>query len=302
MYKKYILIKLLLWLIPCSLLAQINVSDSQDGPVAADAPAQRIVSLAPHITENLYRIGAGGQLVATVEYSDYPAPARRLPRVGSYNRLNLEQVIALEPDLVIAWEAGTPPLQLARLEQFGIRVVRDNPTTFAELAAALRRLGELTGHGPAAEALAREVERRSAQVRDANRLRPPVKLFYQLWQQPLMTLNQTQLIHHMIETCGAVNPFARRPEAAPRINLEAVLAANPDLIVAGVRSGQEAQGLPDDWQQFWQPWSQITAVREQLLFSVPTDLTHRPTLRALEGMEQICAAVEQARNRLAGEK
>ncbi|WP_036231007.1 cobalamin-binding protein [Marinobacterium jannaschii] len=299
MYKKYILIKLLLLLFSTPLLAWINITDDSGRQIRLEQPAKRIVSLAPHITENLFRIGAGRTLVAVVEYSDYPLVATQIERVGSFNKVDLERVAELKPDLVVAWGEGTPAHQLSRLEQLGIKVLRESPRSFNDIAASLTRLGSATGFELNARRQVSQMEQRLGVLRRRYRDASPVKLFYQLWQQPLITLNRQQLIHQMIELCGAVNPFADRIEMAPRIGLEGVVEANPDLIVAGLQKRKRRIGIDENWRNYWAPWHQITAVREDLLFSIPADLTHRPTMRALDGVEQMCKMVDQARSTLA---
>jgi len=299
MYKKYILIKLLMLLFSMPLLAQINITDDRGQQIQLEHPAQRIVSLAPHITENLFRIGAGRRLVAVVEYSDYPLVATQIERVGSFNKVDLERVIELKPDLVVAWGEGTPASQLRHLEQLGIKVLRESPHSFGDIADSLTRLGVATGFEGNAQRQVDEIEQRLAILRQRYRDARPVKLFYQLWQQPLITLNREQLINQMIELCGAINPFADRSEMAPRVGLEGVVAANPDIIVAGMQKRKRRIGIDENWRSYWSPWQQITAVKENLLFAMPADLAHRPTMRALDGVEKMCKMVDQARSTLA---
>jgi len=292
MCKKYILIKLYCLLLALPALAQIEVVDDGGHRVRLEAPAQRILSLAPHVTENLFSIGAGGRIVGTVSYSDYPPEALAIPRIGNYERLSLEQALSLAPDLVIAWPPGNDPAQLERLRALGIPVVESDPNSFQELAAHLRLLGRLTGRDAAAERIASGLERRiealAARYRDA----APVRVFYQLWHDPLMTINGSQFVDRMLTLCGGRNPFADRLEVAPRLGVEAVLAASPEVILA---TTEEA---PADWKERWRRWPELPAVRRDLFYQLEADWVHRATLRAADGAEQLCGYLDDARVKL----
>ncbi|MBY4678597.1 cobalamin-binding protein [Marinobacterium arenosum] len=260
-------------------------------PAAAIAqqqpPVQRIVSLAPHITENLFSIGAGDRVVGVVTYSDYPPEVQQLPLVGSYQLLNLEAILALKPDLVVAWRQGSPAAQLVRLESLGIRVLRVDGESFENIADNLRLYGRLTGLEARANRVADRFQAELQTLRQQYAGRPRVKVFFQVWHQPLMTINRSQLIHRMLELCAADNPFAERPEAIPRLSVEAVIAAAPEVIVTSLEN-------PDDhsWIDFWRRWSMIPAVRRQAFVTLDSDLTHRATLRALQGAQQLCRTLD----------
>lgn len=292
MHKKYMLIVFLgLWsmLISGSVLSEISVVDDQGRTLTLPQPASRVISLAPHVTENLYAIGAGDLLVGAVSYSDYPEAAKHLPRVGDYANLNIERILSLQPDLVVAWIDGSPGSQLARIESLGIPVLRESPDSFAEIANALRRLGAATGRNKGAEQTASDLEMRIGVLREKYQSQMQLRVFYQLWHQPLITANNSQLIDQMIKLCGGENIFASRPEVAPRVNIEAVIAADPDLILAGVERHDP------HWRDLWQPWSQMKVIRYQLLYGVNADEVHRATVRAVDGAEQVCSLLDEAR-------
>ncbi|MGB0466304.1 MAG: cobalamin-binding protein [Pontibacterium sp.] len=275
-----------------TLWAQVSVVDDLGQPLVLTQPASRIVSLAPHITENIYAVGAGALLVGAVDYSDYPEAARTVPRVGDAFNLNIERILSLKPDLVVAWMDGTSPAQLNRLEQLGIPVLRESPDSFSEIARSLRRLGVLTGQAASAETAALSLETRIERLQQRYQDRDKLSVFYQVWHQPLITANGSQLIDQIIRLCGGHNLFADRPEAAPRVNIEAVIAAAPDLILSAARTDNS------QWKKIWKPWRGIKAVQYDLLYSVNADLLHRSTLRAVEGAEQVCTLMDQARERL----
>lgn len=292
MYSRYIFIKLIWLLLVLPAQAAVTVIDNSGHSVTLEQPAQRILALAPHITENLFAMGAGDRIVGTVAFSDYPPRARAIPRVGSFGQLNLEQVLALQPDLVVAWPGGNPPAQLARLRQFGIAVFESDPRSFAAIAANLRLYGQLTGLQVDADAAALALEQRVDRLRVRYQGAAPVRVFYQLWHEPLMTVNRTLLVDQMLHLCGGENPFADRPEAVPQLGVESVLAVRPEVIIT---TTEEA---PHDWIARWQRWPELPAVSNNLFYQLNADWMHRATSRALSGAEQLCAHLDDARHKL----
>lgn len=271
------------------LAAEISVQDDTGRTVSLPAPAVRIVSLAPHLTEQLFAIGAGGQLVGAVDYSDYPEAAREVPRVGGYSRLDLERILALEPELVVGWHSGNDPRQLERLEQLGLTVYRSEPRALQDIAMSMRRLGVLSGREEQADAEAEGFVKTLGRLSVKNRDRPAVRVFYQIWNRPLMTINGRHLISDVIRLCGGENVFADLPVLTPKISTEAVLAADPDLIIA---SGM-GEARPE-WLDEWRRWEQLSAVRQQRLHFIPPDLLQRATPRLLLGAEQMCRLIARA--------
>jgi len=272
-------------------LAAVSVSDDTGREVQLAQPAQRIVSLAPHITELLFSAGAGDRVVGAVEYSDYPAAAKKLPRVGSYNAVDMERILALRPDLVIAWASGNPPALIEQLRDLGLTVFLSEPRRFEDVAGNLERLGRLAGTRATAQAAADGFRRRLRALHEQYAGRAPVNVFYQIWHRPLMTVNGEHLISKVIRLCGGRNVFADLPVLVPKLDMEAVLAADPQAIVAGVREPGDTS-----WQQDWRRWPQLRAVREGHLISVPADLLQRHTLRILDGAEQLCEALDGVRH------
>lgn len=272
--------------------ADIAVQDDTGREVRLKAPARRIVSLAPHATENLYAAGAGERLVAAVDYSDYPEAARRLPRVGGYSRIDLEAVLALKPDLVVAWQSGNPPAQVEKLRSFGLPVFMTQPNRMEDVAGQIERLGRLAGTDAAARATAEAFRARLAALREANAGKPPVRVFYQVWKTPLTTIGGPQIISSAIRLCGGDNIFGHLEQLAPTVSLEAVLAADPEAIVASGMDESRPQWLDD-----WLKWPRLTAVKRGNLFHVPPELLQRHTPRLLSGAERLCAHLDEARRR-----
>jgi len=275
--------------------AEIVVRDDSGETVRLAAPARRIVSLAPHVTETLYAAGAGAWLVGAVDYSDYPAAAKTLPRVGGYSKLDLESIAALKPDLVVGWASGNAPAHVARLRALGIPVYLSQPERIDDVAASLERYGELAGTQAVAHAAAAAFRDRLQALRTRYGARPKVRTFYQIWKQPLMTVGGTQVISDAIRLCGGENVFADLKPLAPQVTVEAVLAADPEAIIASGMGEARPEWL-DDWRQ----WKTLTAVKRDNLFFIPPDLIQRHTPRLVEGAARLCTHLEMARGRRGG--
>ena len=266
-------------------LAQVRVRDDAGAEVALTSPARRIVSLAPHATELLYAAGAGDRVVGVVRGSDHPAAARSLPVVGDVHALDLERILSLEPDLVVTWPWTTPG-QVAKLRSRGIAIYTSDPQTIDGIATSLERLGELAGTAEAAAAAARAFRQRlSAAPSSVPRTDKP-KVFYEIWNQPLFTIGGRHLISQAIAACGGENVFAALDVPAPQVATEAVIAARPEVIVAGT---DEAKRPP--WLDEWSRWPGIPAVRDARLRVVDANLLHRPGPRFADGVVQLCAAL-----------
>lgn len=273
-------------------LADFSVKDDTGQEIRLKAPARRIVTLAPHATENVYAAGAGDRLVGTVDYSDYPAEAKKIPRIGSYDRIDLEAVAALKPDLVLAWESGNNMPQVNKLKALGLTVHVSQPNTMDTIADQLERLGQLAGTEAVAHAAAERFRLRLQGLRAANANKPKVRVFYQIWKSPLMTVGGPQIISDAIKLCGGENVFGHLKPMAPTVSVEAVLEANPEAIVA--------TGMGDarpDWLHDWDRWTRMTAVQRGNLFHINPDIMQRHTPRILDGAEQLCAHLDVARGR-----
>lgn len=259
---------------------------------AWSAPARRIVSLAPHITELLFAVGAGAWIVGAVQFSNFPPEAQRIPRIGSYEQFDLEAILALEPDLVIAWSSGNPQSQLAKLERLGFVLFHSDPKRITDIPTDMRRFGAQTGTMATAEAQATAFEQTYQRLRQHFSNRTKVRVFYQIWNHPLMTVNGGHMIDHVMRLCGGENVFQSLPVLAPTVSVEAVLQANPQAIIA---SGM-AEERPE-WLDAWRRWSHMTAVSQDNLFVIPPDLIQRHTPRILQGAVRMCDILERVREK-----
>ena len=272
--------------------ADLVFKDDGGREVRLKGPAKRIVTLAPHATEMLYAAGAGERLVGTVDYSDYPPAAQKVPRVGSYDRFDLEAISALKPDLVIAWESGNPAAPVEKMRALGLTVYASQPNRLEDIAGQLERFGQLAGSEAQAREAAEHFRQRLAKLRRDNADKPPVRVFYQIWKAPLMTVGGPQIISSAIQICGGENVFGQLGQMAPTVSVEAVLAADPEAIVA--------TGMGDarpEWLDDWNKWTRMTAVKRGNLFHINPDLLQRHTPRILDGAAQLCADLDVARSR-----
>ncbi|MBU0537237.1 MAG: cobalamin-binding protein [Gammaproteobacteria bacterium] len=272
--------------------SEICVTDDSGAQLCLPKAAQRIIALSPGATELVYAAGAGDKLVAAVSFSDYPDAAKKLPRVGSYNRFDQEAILALKPDLLIGWLSGNPREQLSQLQSLGMPIYYSELRAFEDVASSLERFGILAGTADVANAAAATfrigVDNLRARYSDA----APVSVFQQIWINPLMTVNNEHIISEATRICGGVNVFGDLPNLTARIDNEAVLAANPEAIIAG-GMGEENH----DWLKDWRRFSGLTAVRRNNLFFIPPSTIQRPTPRLLQGTTMLCEHLDTARGR-----
>ena len=272
--------------------AELVFKDDSGREIRLKAPAKRIITLAPHATELLYAAGAGDRLIGTVDYSDFPPVAKKIPRVGSYDRFDLEAISALKPDLIIAWETGNPAAQVDKLKALGLTVYVTQPNRMEDVAGQLERFGRLAGTEATADAAAAQFRQRLETLRRNNAGKPKIRVFYQIWITPLMTVGGPQIITSAIQLCGGENVFGHLTQMAPTVSVEAVLAADPEAIVA--------TGMGDarpEWLNDWNKWPRMTAVKRGNLFHIHPDLMQRHTPRILDGAEKLCADLDVARSR-----
>ncbi|WP_342612882.1 cobalamin-binding protein [Burkholderia ambifaria] len=276
--------------------ADVAARDDAGNTVTLPAPAQRVISLAPHATELVYAAGGGAKLVGTVTYSDYPAAAQAVPRVGDNKALDLERIAALKPDLIVVWRHGNAERQTDALRALHIPLFFSEPKHLDDVATSLRQLGTLLGTAPVADAAAASFSRDIAALRARYAARAPVTMFFQVWDRPLTTLNGAHLFNEVITLCGGRNVFAALKPLAPSVTDEAVLAANPEAIVT-TSAGATRSDAPLPSLARWRAWPALTAVARNNLFAIDGDLLTRPSPRIAQGAAALCEDLDAARAR-----
>lgn len=280
---------------PC-VHAAVTAVDDAGQTITLAQPARRIVSLAPHVTELIYAAGGGDRIVGTVSYSDYPPQARDIPRVGDNKALDLERIAALKPDLIVVWRHGNAQKQTDRLRALGMPLFFSEPRRLESIPENLERLGTLMGTEAVANPAAADFRNQVATLRKTYADRPPVTVFYQVWQQPLMTLNGQHLVSDLLALCGGRNLFAKEAPLVPTVSVEAVIAGNPEaMLTAGMGATRPDKPLADF--SMWEKWKQVTAVARNNLFIIDGDLVNRAGPRVVKGAAEICKDLEVARTR-----
>jgi vitamin B12 transport system substrate-binding protein len=262
-------------LIGCVLLPLLNVSAWAQ---------QRIISLAPHTTELIFALGAGDRLLAVSDYSNFPVQASQLPSVASHNGLDFEKILRLQPDLIVAWQGGNKPQDLARLASLGFTLFYSHPQSPEDISDELRRLGKVLDRESAAEVLAQAFTDELTKIKSTYYLDKKIPVFYYMWSTPLMTIGSNAWVNELLNICGAQNIFNDAPTSYPEVSVEQVIRRQPNKIIA-------AMNIPlADASTFWQ------AKREFLvapLVMVNPDRLHRFTPRLINGLKQLCRKIHQ---------
>ncbi len=272
-----------------SALADVSVVDDGGHIIRLAAPAQRVVSLAPHATELLFAAGAGSKVVGVSAFSDFPIEAKNLPSVGGSGQLDLERIISLKPDLIIAWKSGNNARQLRRLRQLGLVVFESEPRSFEMVASSLERLGTLVGSDQGKTA-ARRFRERWLGLQQQYAEQSPVTVFYQIWSSPLMTLNDTHMVSQAIKLCGGINIFGHLKPLVPTVSREAVLNADPDMIITSSEKRREAES--------WRALNTMKAVQQNNLFTLDSHVLNRAGPRLVDATRTLCETIAQARKNL----
>lgn len=270
-------------------LPAIELQDDRGRAVGLRAPPSRIVALSPHLAELVFAAGAGAQLAAVVRHSDYPQAAAALPSVGDASRVDLERVIALKPDLILGWQSGNPAGDLERLERLGFAVFVTEPRRLSDIPRLLRTIGALAGSSAVAEPAAAAFEHELAELRFRYSTRQPVRVFYEIWHRPLLTVSGGHLISDIVTLCGGRNVFADAAVLTPSVSLEAVLAAQPDVVVGG-SSASTPEQLAAEWSN-----APIRALRDLPVRYVAPDFIQRQTPRIMHGARTVCAHLQAVR-------
>ncbi len=269
--------------------AAITVQDDAGNSVTLARPAQRVISTAPHVTELLFAAGGGERVVGAMSYSDYPEAAKRIPVIGSDALIDMERLLALRPDLLVVWHSGNTERQLAQLNSLGIPVFHSEPKKLEDVATSLTRLGKLLGTEATARAAAGAYRQKISKLTAAYAQRPSVRVFYQIWEKPLFTLNGEHIVTDALRACGGRNVFAGLKVTAPSVSTEAVLQENPEAIVGGEQHDGQA-GI-----NIWKPYKGLLAVQRNNLFMLDSELLVRATPRIADGLAVLCEKLDTAR-------
>lgn len=270
----------------------LSVIDDRGRSIHLDYFARRIISLSPNITELVFAAGAGGKLVGVSRYSDYPEAAKSVPDVGDSSSLDLERIIALKPDLVIAWRSGNTASDIEKLEKLGLTVFVTEATRLEDVSRLLRITGKLAGTSTQAEPAARAYEVELQQIKRSYGGRQQIRVFQLIWHQPLMTVNGRHIISDIIRICGGTNVFASASSLTPVISAESLLEADPQAIISSVSLGFAEIEV----RELLRRLSHLSAVRSNHLFFVHPDLIHRQTPRMLQAAKTVCAQLEGVRS------
>jgi len=271
--------------------SEIRVIDDRGRSVELNKPAERIISLAPHITESLFAAGAGKKIIGAVSYSDYPEAAKKIPRVGGYPTLDIERIISLKPDLVIAWASGNSSKQVEKLMALGLTVFMSEPRYPKDIAKTIQRFGVLAGSNNIAGKSYKEFMQHYNALKKRYSNKEKIKVFYQIWNKPLMTISGKHLISDIISLCGGENVFANLNTLTPQISLESVIQSKSEVIV----SGGMGKARPD-WLDDWKAWPELAAVKNEQLYYIDPALMQRVGPRILDGADKLCEIFDEARN------
>lgn len=266
--------------------APVTAVDDLGTHLRLPAPPRRIVSLAPGATEMLFAAGAGGLVIGTAQFSDIPEAARRIQRIGDAHAVDVERIVALRPDVVVAWPGGNPAPHIERLERLGVPVYRHRITRLADLPAALRRLGALAGTRVQAESAARTLERRLHEIEERYSGSRPATALLQVWGRPVYTVGGRQPMSDALRLCGVRNAFADLEELSPVLSVEAVIARDPEIIIAA-----SPPGLASEWLADWHRYAMLRAVRTGRLVAFEDQRLGRLGPSVLDATAALCRAL-----------
>jgi iron complex transport system substrate-binding protein len=269
--------------------APISVKDDDGNTVTLERPAQRVIALAPHITELLFAAGGGSHVVGVVSYSDFPEDAKKIPQVGSNRELDLERIMALKPDLIVVWRHGESERQVEMVRKLGVPMFHSEPQKLDDIPDSVAKLGQLMGTDAAARPAADGLRSQLADLRKRYARRPVVRSFYQVWDKPLYTLNGRHIVSDALRLCGGENVFDKLEVTAPVVGVEAVLQANPEAIFATAEKNYGGVSM-------WKAYPTLTAVRNDNLFTIDGQLLNRAGPRMIAGTAQLCEKLELARS------
>ena len=268
----------------------IEVVDEDGNLIRLEKPAERIISLAPSVTELLFAIGAGSQVIGVIEYSDFPPEAKTLQIVGRFDLLDVEKILELESDLIIGWKSGNPRTSIEQLKRLGLSVYLVELNDLPSISTQMESLSKLAGTTIEAKEAINHFNQTYESLVTQYSNRESVRTFYQVWESPIITTGGRELMNDIIELCSGENIFKAIDQIAPKVSLEAVIIANPEVII-----GSGVGLMRPEWLNDWEIWPSVKAVSEEHVYFIPPDLVQRQTPRTLIGTKQMCEHIDKAR-------
>lgn len=254
--------------------------------------AKRVIALAPHIVEMLFEVGAGDIIVGTTEHADFPEKAKNIERIGNYARLNIEQVLALDPDLIIAWKTGNPSDDLARLDALGVPIVYSEPLELEDVAKEIQYFATLTGFESEGKLASQKFLKTLSAIRLKYINKTPINSFFELWANPLTTTANSAWSQQQLMVCQVKNPFQQSLGDYPQINVEQVILAAPKIIIQPSSHANNAPAFVN-----WQQWPDIPAVENNAFIRPNADKLNRMTSRSLLELAKLCEQIDEFRDR-----
>lgn len=274
------------------IYAETSVIDDISHKITLKTPAKRIISLSPGLTELIFSAGGGEYIKGVVSYSNFPAAAKNIPQIGSYNSIDIEKIVALNPDLIVAWKSGNPPLQISKLKKLGLNVYTSETRNFNDIPSTILRLGVLMNTDSTAKRSATDFnERLNELTKRYPKTNNKKRVFIQIWNQPIMSINGKHLISKIVEHCNGENIFQNSEQFTLSLDPETIIQKNPDIIFV-TREGK----LGNSWLSRWKRWKFMTAVKQNQLYTVNPDYVVRHTPRILDGIEQICRFIHSKKS------
>jgi len=271
----------------CVVLFAIISFVSNAETQTANTPAKRVIALAPHIVEMLFEAGAGDVIIGTTAHADYPEAANDIPRIGNYSRLNIEEILALDPDLIIAWRTGNPSDDLSRLKSLGLNIVYSNPKALEDVAAEIKYFAHLTGFDEAGAKVSKSFLKRLSTIRAQYINKESISVFYELWPQPLTTTANKAWSQQQLDVCQVENPFVNSETDYPQVNVERVVLAAPEVIIQPSSHSVNAPASIN-----WQQWPEIPAVKSNAFIAPNANKLHRMTSRSLDELAVLCEKID----------
>ncbi|MGX5174795.1 cobalamin-binding protein [Aliikangiella sp. IMCC44653] len=275
------------WLIVLSCIFSSVVS-AQESP--AQTAVKKIVALSPSSVEMLFYIGLGDSIVATVEHADFPAAAKKIPRIGNYTGIQIERVVALQPDLIIAWKGGNKASDLKKLESLGFKMFYTNPTSINQVVVEMQRLAKTLGTATYSSKMIETFSKKYQTVVKQYATKKTVRTFYQLWHEPLRTVGADSWVESLIKDCNGENVFSDSEVSYPLVSMESVLHKNPQVVIIPNHSGSDQSNLA-----IWNQWKAIEAVKESRIFELDGAKILRAGPRAIDGLVELCETIDSAR-------